>query len=253
MTIQEPYHPKNGLLRLPCCLPWCGCKETQFLFFSHEHKYLYFSVSKCAATTMNRLLPDAHRAVTERILRENVTDKVFDTYFKFGFVRNPWERIVSNYSMFVEIERKETKRDIEHMFKRKQKQIRFGEFVRKARRIKNHHWAQCYDFLPKDSSGEILLDYVGRMENFDNSIRYICDNIGVCLDDLVVEKQAAEKSKIKSKKNLAEPSVKNVYHRNKSVHRDYKSYYTSELIDLVAEMYPDDIARFGYTFEGTNA
>lgn len=36
---------------------------------------------------------------------------------------------------------------------------------------------------------------------------------------------------------------------NKSQHRDYRTYYTSELVDIVAEKHATDIRVFQYTFE----
>ncbi|AMQ65973.1 sulfotransferase [Stenotrophomonas phage vB_SmaS-DLP_6] len=37
--------------------------------------------------------------------------------------------------------------------------------------------------------------------------------------------------------------------RNRSKHDDYRTYYTPDLVDRVAELYKRDIAAFGYTFE----
>ena len=42
-------------------------------------------------------------------------------------------------------------------------------------------------------------------------------------------------------------------HRNRSGHKDYRTYYTDETRDLVAEAFRGDIETFGYTFDGLAA
>ena len=71
--------------------------------------------------------------------------------------------------------------------------------------------------------GNCLVDYVGKMENFQDSFDLICENIGL------------------DKKHL---SI-----RNKTKHANYTSYYTLDVKNAVANKFSRDIDLFGYTFE----
>ncbi|MCP4406708.1 MAG: sulfotransferase family protein, partial [Gammaproteobacteria bacterium] len=135
-------------------------------------------------------------------------------YYKFSFVRNPWDRMVSNWKMFttqpfrMKQLRAVTSRDLRN----------FKDFVNFARHVKNHHWQPQKMFLPNK------LDFLGRIEEFESDFRKLQKLVG------------AEFGSVEEKNS------------NKTIRLPYGEYYTPELVSLVTEMYADDIAAFGYTF-----
>lgn len=139
----------------------------------------------------------------------------FERFFKFGFVRNPWDRIVSLYS------RQEG--DQSHRAQS------FTEFVRGIR----YSSATCIHPSPHvnqldrlvDPSGHLAVDYIGRFETLERDWRHICGRIGIADLPLPV-----------TKKN-----------KNKSDH--YSSFYTDETRHIVAERFRADIEFFAYEFE----
>jgi chondroitin 4-sulfotransferase 11 len=81
-------------------------------------------------------------------------------------------------------------------------------------------------FMPQsdwitDTSGEILVDFVGRFENFEQDFHRVCD-------------------RLKCKAELP--------HKKKSERGDYQSYYDRESRDIIGDWFRKDIDRFGYKF-----
>ena len=77
-----------------------------------------------------------------------------------------------------------------------------------------------------DAHGRILVNYVGKFETLVSDFTEITTRIGV---------------------QVVLP------HENKSVHRDYRSYYDNELRELVSRFCARDLELFGYDFDGPKA
>jgi len=164
-------------------------------------------VPKCASSTIREVLFQTNNA-------KSLVDPKHDleSYFKFSFVRNPWDRMVSNWKMFttqalrIKQLKSMTSKDLS----------KFDEFVRFAIETKNHHWQPQVLFLPDK------LDYLGKLENFDNNFASVCEHIGV------------QRSQV-SKKNATN-------------RKPYWEYYTPQVVELVSELYAKDIEVLGYTY-----
>jgi len=139
-------------------------------------------------------------------------------YFRFGFVRNPWERLVSFYAHA----RRYLASSVPEM-----QSLDFPCMVRALDR--DEPWTRrIFAFRPQrdffcDETGERVADFVGRFERLEQDFRTVCRRIGV---------------------SAALPL------RNTSVHGLYADYYDTWGRDFVAEHYRDDIEEFGYAFAG---
>ena len=91
-------------------------------------------------------------------VRKYVGEGVWNSYYKFTFERNPWDRQVSWYH-----------------FKTKRKDPRpsFAAFNQARRKA----WVDNYDLYSID--GEIALDFVGRYEDLDDGFAEVLDRIGL--------------------------------------------------------------------------
>ncbi len=69
---------------------------------------------------------------------------------------------------------------------------------------------------------ELLVDYVGKIENIEEDFEAICHKLD-----------------IKDVKLL---------HKNKSNHKKYHSYYNAETKKMIQESYKDDIEVFSYEY-----
>lgn len=145
-------------------------------------------------------------------------------YFTFSFVRNPWDRAVSLYYWRLRLGQFANQKDPGWTF---------GDFLRNVR--DNHpsihslgsfsgFWKPQTDWL-FDAKG-CLIDYAGKIENAQDDFDYVCRRL----------KTPTSKIRIINKNKERE-------------HTDYRRYYTSDLIDIVADYYRDDIDNFEYTFE----
>ena len=134
----------------------------------------------------------------------------FDAFFKFAFVRNPFDRFIS-YCAFMTREQ--------------------GQFERDPKAVMRHYIAnppwQHVLFQPQhgfvtDGSGALLSNCIGRVETMQQSYDEIAARIGV---------PTAALERV-----------------NQSSRRDYRQYYDDELIEGVANLYARDLELFGYEF-----
>jgi hypothetical protein len=140
-------------------------------------------------------------------------------YFKFGFVRNPWSRAVSDY-VWMQEEIKKSDSFLNYLLEQ-------GEFkqrltVRRNNRWRGDHVIPQFDFL-FDNSGTQLVDFIGKLENFQSDFDIVCDKIGI------------------PRKKLSRQLI-----AKKRKH--YTEYYDDETRQIVAEKYAKDIEMFGYEF-----
>jgi len=156
-------------------------------------------------------LHDPHHLGIQRI-KENLPDKIFQSYFKFGTVRNPWDREVSRYKFLQKYKKSPLS---------KYCQGSFNEYLFKFNELdsKNPHLIN-YNVLKID--GKIGVDYVMKFENLQEDFNIVCDKIGI-------------------------PRLK-LPHKNKTPHKHYAEYYDDETRELVAKCYAKDIEYFGYKF-----
>jgi hypothetical protein len=159
-------------------------------------------------------------------------DEEFDRCFKFTVVRNPWAWMVTCYfytHVHNEPSAEEKKR---RGTTRKFHDLSFEAWTerhwRRLRRL-NKFLSRTY---PKgsqlsnlvDADGNLLVDYIGRLETIQQSLNDICDGMGV--------------------------DQRKMPHVNTSGKRPhYSSYYNQRTMEMVREICHQDIQYFGFDFE----
>lgn len=151
--------------------------------------------------------------------------KEFQKFYKFSFVRNPWDRFVSAYTFLMDggisdYDKKFAATTLSQFHG-------FEDFVRHWCTTENvfsiPHFTPQFAFIC-NPNGMVMLDYVGRFEALNDSYNVICNKLGI-------------------KSSLPH---KNFTRRRKS---DYRSYYSSLSAEIVGRLYIHDINLFGYSFE----
>jgi hypothetical protein len=142
-------------------------------------------------------------------LEKNIPEKEFNLYFKFGFVRNPWDRLVSayHYSLKWYAENDAQKLNLKRF-------DNFSTWMRPVHTGFNKYGSQ-YSYVRG-------CDFIGRTENFQEDFNTVCDKIGIPKQQLP--------------------------HKNATKHEHYTEYYDDETREIVAEKYAKDIEYFGYKF-----
>ena len=149
----------------------------------------------------------------------------YANYFKFAFVRNPWDRVVSAFTFLSAGGMAGYAYDA--AFKR-QVIDRYGSFERfvlewlSGKNIHKHvHFFPQHGFVV-DGDGNLALDFVGRFESLASDFVEVCKRLDL---------------------RTTLPAM------NRSTHRHYTHYYTNqEMIDKVGQLYAADVRLFGYTY-----
>lgn len=134
--------------------------------------------------------------------------ELFESYFKFAFVRNPWDRLVSEYEFI--------RRRPDHGRHSKVMNMGFEKYiVYQSKRFDSHQINML-----ADKNGNLLMDFIGKFENLHDDWNRVTDKLGI--------------------------ENKALTHRKKAGIKDYDSYYTKESRALVSELWKRDIVAFGY-------
>lgn len=176
----------------------------------HDKKIIFIPNMKCASSSIVDALFDQEQTKlhwTARWFKEKYDD-YWDEYFKFAFVRNIWDLLVSWYS---------------YMSSR-YKKYSFDHFIKNMddyTPIQHWKFKGLYDRIT-DEKGNVIVDYIGKIENIQNDFDFICNKIGV-------------------------PS-KTLKKVNTTNHNYYCTYYNRETVNIVKKKFRDDIVHFGYAF-----
>jgi hypothetical protein len=144
--------------------------------------------------------------------RMQIGHRQFETYFKFGFVRNPWDRVVSLYERNEGLQLKD-KMPFEQF-------VDWIEYSSSTCIHSSPHRYQLDWFV--DPHGNLLADFIGRFERLEEDWTFVAQKLGI------TEKLPHRRANPRS--------------------RHYTEYYNARTREVIARKFNVDIQRFGYEF-----
>ncbi|EAL7231841.1 alpha-2,3-sialyltransferase, partial [Campylobacter coli] len=199
-----------------------------FKDFHDKYKCIFIHVPKVAGSSIERVIYQTDKWLVGHVKASDYTkfdkDK-FDSYFSFGFVRNPYDRVVSAYHYL----KNDSPDPCDIKWGRLHiNNLTFEEFILslqdeefKEEILSKNHFSFQYKYLC-DKNMNILVNFIGKFEKLDNDFKKIL-NILRRKDSLV--------------------------HINKSKHLNYRDYYNSQTYKIIREIYRDDFEIFDYDLE----
>jgi Sulfotransferase family len=199
----------------------------------HSNRTIFVHIQKTGGTAVATALgqnpncPEKHYIA--RDLYVLYGPAVWNTYFKFGFVRNPWDRLVSWWSMINALRPAFLAGVSLNKFQRfvLERATTFEEFLEHCDQeiidVDGRKWIyrNQLDHLT-DSAGRLIVDFIGRFETLDKDFDFV------------------------ARKVLGAPIL--LPHVNKSQHNNYSDYFTPILARKVGRRFERDISAFGYVF-----
>ena len=202
---------------------------------SHKHKYIYYHITKCGGTAIESALlkaegikqklpykkwikqktldkfnlgPSKGSGSRQHCLPKHYSDSLKKEYFTFTFVRNPYERCLSEFLYLKKVHAD------------KVLNITFLDYMKSEKKIHPSLKLKFHD-IPMHFYTEGC-NFIGRLENLQEDFNIVCDKIGIPQQELP--------------------------HKNKTSHKHYSKYYDEETKQIVAEKYAKDFEYFGYEF-----
>ncbi len=173
-----------------------------------------------------------HAGIASVVEAGKLTEEEVDRRFKFAFVRNPWDRLVSLYEYLHKLGdgTKVRRRLLRSRVKT------FPRFIESACDLDSLEPVGCYnwrgvsqansqlDWLRYD--GRMLPDFIGKFERLRADWQTACDLMGIRAP---------------------------LPHSNRTKHRHYGEYYDERLRRLVTRRYAEEIEMFKYCFRESSA
>lgn len=162
---------------------------------------------------LSRRVRQQFKNVKNQLNKETVSTEQYRNYFKFSFVRNPWDRAFSWYKNVMRDQVHKNSLGIEA-------DISFKDFLYKFSGTgmlrPQTYWLKSFD-------GKLHLDFIGKFEQLEEDFETVKEALGI-------------------------PAI-NLPHKIKGKKTEIRDLYDDESIAIVSRVYAEEIELFNYSFE----
>ncbi len=120
--------------------------------------YRYYSLYDWKQRIFRAKIKQYYNHMSADVARKSMNSRVWNSYFKFSFERNPWDKVVSLYYFLV---------GTQHL------QQSFPDFIRTLDR------SLLSNYPIYSVNGRVAVDYLGRYETLDADLKEIARKIGL--------------------------------------------------------------------------
>lgn len=207
------------------------------MIISHKHRFIFIAIPKTGTHAIREALrthlgdddweqvalfekkqfpfPEiaqlSHGHIGANQIEPYLDADIWNSYFKFAFVRNPWCRFISYCSFMTRKSRGFEKNPQQAM-----------SFFLNDPATRGHILFRPQREFIVNEKGEIIVDFIGHTETIQTDYDFICEKTGI-------------------------PSCK-LDRVNSSKRSDYHRYYSNGLKQAVETLYREDIHLFDYSY-----
>lgn len=162
----------------------------------------------------NRKFTGFHKHEAASVVKEKLGAGLWDDYYSFAFVRNPFDWLTSLYFYI--------RQSPSHLHHAKANSFDFSDWLQWY--IHEHGFQRQSKYVA-DENGVVLVNKLGRFERLEDDLEEISLKLGIPFEK-VQHKNASRQKK-----------------------RDFRSYYSDADRELVEQKYATDLNLFGYHFD----
>jgi hypothetical protein len=200
------------------------------MLISKSHNFMFVHIWKTGGTSIRSAL--TRFCITDLFTFHPMLSEIIpcvrdhERFFRFAFVRNPWDLQVSLYHFILQYEIRTAGQLGPHPYRAQVDALgSFDAYI---------HWAvgegavlegrrNQVEFL-RDLKGDLGVNFVGRFERLQEDFGQVCEMVG--LQPIRLD------------------------HKFKTERRRYQEYYTLETRQIVGDRFAEDCRAFDYNFEG---
>ncbi len=212
------------------------------MIVSHKHKFIFVHLGRTGGRSLTHALArhcGSYDIITEvskhscpsqndgrfrrhdkaSDIRAKVGEDIWNEYFTFTFERNPWDKIVSRYWAYAGLDtNKFYKRIWQNLFGQP---LSFHAWFRmkvwhgRLLGLGHIRFPRHYDWYTQD--GQVIVDFIGRMENRREHLRMLSDRLNICINPDVhigVKAHKVRRPYTELYDEWMQRVVENVYHRD---------------------------------------
>ena len=235
------------------------------MLISHDHKFIFIHIGKTGGTSIERVLcdylgknledtekaPDGEwwKHIWARGMRRRVGEKVWDDYFTFAFVRNPFDMVLSLYSMYTQypeytnlevhpalyhpwnqyedfesfvLSMGQRSYEPDEKWRRQLAKLGAKDQIQVWENLRNLQTSYLTEsWMGREGPSTVLVDFVGRFENLECDFHEVCNRIEI-------------------------PRLDLVFH-GATRHVSFRELYSPAMEEIVRDHFRIDIERFGYS------